>query len=246
MSIAAMNRIVTKVRPLLESVATIHPKDHGKYCRTGPGEYAEGDKFLGVTVPNVRKIARQVGEELTDNDAFALLQSPYNEERLAALFILISKYDRGNSDVRRQIYDQYLQNTKFINNWNLVDSSAYHIVGKHLEKQDRTILDSLVVSDLLWDRRIAIVSTYWFIRKKDLDWTFRLAKTSLDSQNPEHDLMQKAIGWMLREAGKRDESRLTGFLLDEGPRMPRVMLRYSIEKYPSALQKKFLALSKQT
>lgn len=209
-----------------------------RFFKTGKGQYGEGDQFIGVTVPNIREIAKEyksVGFEVIKE----LLQSPWHEMRMCALLILVDSCRGKQKTVAQDIFDFYLSHTKYINNWDLVDLSAPQIVGRFLLDKDRDILYKLAESDLLWDNRIAIVSTLTFIRHNDLDDTYKL---SLKMMEHRHDLMHKAIGWMLREAGKRDEERLYKFVKEYKSLMPRTMLRYSIEKFDSTIRKELMTL----
>lgn len=207
-----------------------------RFFKTGKGEYAEGDILIGVTVPQSRAIAKKYFNiSLTDN--IKLIRSKIHEERLVALFILCDKFNKGNEDEKKKIYKLYLDNTKFINNWDLVDSSAYKIVGEYLLNRDRSILYKLVKSKLLWDRRIAVISTLAFIKKGQLIDTFLLSELLL---NDKEDLMHKACGWMMREAGKFDITLVEEFIIKNYNKMPRTMLRYAIEKFPEAKRKSFL------
>lgn len=205
-----------------------------RFFKTGKGQYGEGDVFIGVTVPNVREVAKEY-KSLSLTDLSMLLQSEYHEMRLCALLILV-----GNSKkvVTKEVFDFYLSNTARINNWDLVDLSAPSIVGKYLLDKDRAVLYRLADSDLLWDNRIAIVSTLTFIRNNDLEDTYNL---SVKMMRHKHDLMHKSIGWMLREAGKRDMDRLYNFLIDNKLQMPRTMLRYAIEKFDEVTRKELLS-----
>ena len=195
-----------------------------RFFKTGKGQYGEGDKFLGVTVPNIREVAKEF-----DNVSFdiikELINSPWHEMRMCALIILVNN---SKKSVTKETFDFYLSQTNHINNWDLVDLSAPQIVGQYLLNKNRDILYKLAESDSLWDNRIAIVSTLTFIRNNDLDDTYKL---SLKMMNHKHNLMHKAIGWMLREAGKRDTKRLYDFVMEHKSVMPRTMLRYSIEKF---------------
>ncbi|GAB6010523.1 DNA alkylation repair protein [Viscerimonas tarda] len=199
------------------------------FFKTGKGQYGEGDKFLGVVVPDVRKVAK-ANKEITFDELAKLLNNEYHECRLCALLILVERFKKEKQeDERKKIVDFYLSQTTRINNWDLVDLSSKDIVGEYLvDKSDRSILYNLADSTLLWDQRIAIVSAFAFIRRGDLTDIFRLSEKLL--HHP-HDLMHKAIGWMLREAGKQDKSALIGFLDVHYKTMPRTMLRYSIEKF---------------
>lgn len=238
------------------------------FFKTGKGQYGYGDKFLGVTVPEQRTIAKKY-EDLGLEDLQSLLKSEYHEERLVALFILVLQFQKvtkgsgsliksgmtrshslknGNSkiasekaprnDRRKEIFEFYLKNTKCINNWDLVDSSAHKIVGAYLLDKDRSILYKLAKSDNLWERRIAIISTGQFIGNKEFKDTFQIASILLDDK---HDLIQKAVGWMLREVGKRvSKKELENYLLTRYKTMPRTMLRYAIEHFPPENRQKYL------
>jgi 3-methyladenine DNA glycosylase AlkD len=202
-----------------------------RFFRTGKGAYAEGDRFIGVTVPQMRAICRECrGTPLSESGR--LLQSPVHEDRLTALLLLVDAFTRGNEGEegetrQREIYDFYLANTHRVNNWDLVDSSAPQIVGAWLRDRSKAPLTRLARSAMLWERRIAIVATQDFIRQRRLDETFRIADLLIEDP---HDLIHKATGWMLREAGKRDEAALRGYLDRRHTRMPRTMLRYAIER----------------
>ena len=204
-----------------------------RFFKTGKGQYGEGDKFLGVTVPNIREVAKEF-----DNVSFdiikELINSPWHEMRMCALIILVNN---SKKSVTKETFDFYLSQTNHINNWDLVDLSAPQIVGQYLLDKNRDILYKLAESDSLWDNRIAIVSTLTFIRNNDLDDTYKL---SLKMMNHKHDLMHKAIGWMLREAGKRDTKRLYDFVMEHKSVMPRTMLRYSIEKFDKETRLKLM------
>jgi 3-methyladenine DNA glycosylase AlkD len=209
-----------------------------RFFKTGPGEYGEGDVFLGLTVPEVRRLVRDRAPGATLKDAGALLASAFHEERLAALLLLVELFRRGGDRERERIYRFYLGHTKRINNWDLVDLSAPSIVGAWLAGRDRRILDRLARSKSLWERRIAVVATFHFIREGDLAPTLRLAAALL--RDP-HDLIHKAAGWMLREAGKRDLPALERFLSRHAGTMPRTMLRYAIERLPERRRRAWLA-----
>jgi 3-methyladenine DNA glycosylase AlkD len=211
-----------------------------RFFRTGPGEYGEGDQFIGVRVPALRRLVREF-RGLTMADARQLLHSPIHEERLLALLILVDAYDRGSELERSAIFRLYLDNTACINNWDLVDGSAPGIVGRHLETRPRKVLFELANSSDLWERRIAVLTAFWFIRRNEFDEILRLAEMLLRDR---HDLIHKAVGWMLREAGKRDVTVLRGFLEQHAARMPRTMLRYAIEKLPVAERRCWLAAGK--
>ena len=205
-----------------------------RFFKTGKGQYGEGDMFLGVTVPNIREVAKEfkdVNYEVIEE----LIHSTWHEMRMCALLILVNN---SKKEVTKDTFDFYLSHTRYINNWDLVDLSAPQIIGKYLLNKDRDILYKLAESDLLWDNRIAIVSTLTFIRNNDLDDTYKL---SLKMMHHRHDLMHKAIGWMLREAGKRDSKRLYDFVQEHKAIMPRTMLRYSIEKFDKETRKELMS-----
>lgn len=197
-----------------------------RFFRTGKGEYAEGDRFIGVTVPLIRAICREHrGASIAE--CGRLLESPVHEDRLAALLLLVDAFTRGDVEQKREIYEFYLANTHRINNWDLVDSSAPQIVGAWLRDRSKAPLTKLARSEMLWERRIAIIATQDFIRQRQLAETFRLADLLIGD---DHDLIHKATGWMLREAGKRDEAALRRYLDRQHAHMPRTMLRYAIER----------------
>lgn len=199
-----------------------------RFFKTGKGEYAEGDIFYGLTVPQSRIIAKKFFD-LPFTEIPKLLHSKIHEERAIALFILVEQFDKADEKNKKKIFDFYLASTKWINNWDLVDLSSYKIVGEYLVDKDAKILTKLAKSKNLWEKRIAIVSTFAFIRRGKLKESFRLAEMLMHDK---HDLMHKAVGWMLREAGKRDEVPLKVFLDTFAFTMPRTMLRYAIEKFP--------------
>ncbi len=203
-----------------------------RFFKTGPGEYGEGDRFIGLTVPQVRSLAKQY-RDLSFRDTGRLLRSPIHEERLLALLLLVEVYRRGDESARRRIYDFYLANTRYINNWDLVDSSAEQIVGA----QPGAPLVTLARSANLWERRIAIIATFHFIKRGEFAPTLRIARQLLRDRE---DLLHKATGWMLREVGKRDLPVLEGFLKKYCRRMPRTMLRYAIERLPEKRRQQYL------
>lgn len=201
-----------------------------RFFKCGAGQYGEGDRFLGLSVPQVRSVLAQY-RTLPVSECAVLLQSPYNEARLLALLILVAHYQhkRASETDRKLVFDTYLTQRSRVNNWNLVDTSAPQIVGWHLLQRDRGLLYRLVQSPSLWDRRIAVLATFAFIRAGDFSDTVGLCEQLLKDQE---DLMHKACGWMLREVGKRDEAVLCGFLDRHATQMPRTMLRYALEKLP--------------
>jgi 3-methyladenine DNA glycosylase AlkD len=207
-----------------------------RFFKTGPGEYGEGDVFWGLRVPEIRKLAKEY-QSLPLSTAVHLLHSPIHEARLLALLIMVQSYQQGDALLKEQIYRIYLQNTRFINSWDLVDLSADRIVGAHLGALSRDPLQLLAKSDLIWDRRIAIMATFHFIRKGEFSETLQIAKLLLKDKE---DLIHKAVGWMLREIGKRDQKTEESFLKTHYKTMPRTMLRYAIEKFPETLRQKYL------
>lgn len=209
----------------------------GAFFKTGKGQYGEGDRFMGITVPLTRCVARR-HKDAPLATAVDLLQSEWHEARLCGLLIMVEQMKKARGDDARMIFETYLANTRRINNWDLVDLSAPQIVGGYLKDKPRDILYRLAASSLLWDNRIAMVSTYALIKDNQLDDTFALA---LQLIGHGHELMHKAVGWMLREAGKRDFARLRRFVDDHWREMPRTMLRYAIEKYPESERKEVLA-----
>jgi 3-methyladenine DNA glycosylase AlkD len=210
-----------------------------RFFKTQKGQYGEGDVFWGITVPEQRKIAQQF-KHISLSQIQELLNDQIHECRLTGLLILIEKYNSAEEKEQEKIFKLYLKNYQNINNWDLVDLSAPKILGDYLLNKDRTILYDLAKSNNLWKKRIAIVSTYAFIKNKDLEDTFKIAKILL---NDSHDLIQKAVGWMLREAGKRNKEKEVEFLKKYALKMPRMMLRYSIEKFSGPERKKFLSLT---
>ena len=207
------------------------------FFKTGPGQYGEGDHFLGLRVPALRMLTKKY-RELDHADALELLKSEWHEERLLALMLLVDRYERGDDREKERIHRAYLKNAKRINNWDLVDASAAQIVGAHLTPSNVRLLVDLAASKNLWERRIAIVATYHFIRQGEFRPTLRIAELLLEDS---HDLIHKAVGWMLREVRKRDRAVLDTFLMKHYPRMPRTMLRYSIERHPEKLRKAYLS-----
>jgi 3-methyladenine DNA glycosylase AlkD len=207
-----------------------------RYFKTGPGQYGEGDRFLGVMVPQTRRVAREF-RELPLPEVLELLRSPWHEERLCALLLLVHRVERGDADAREEIFHAYLRSTAHINNWDLVDLSAPRIVGAFLRDRSRAPLYRLARSKRLWERRIAILATAHFIARSDFADALALSERLLED---EHDLMHKAVGWMLREVGKRDVSVLEAFLEAHQTRMPRTALRYAIERFPEAKRRRVL------
>jgi len=199
-----------------------------RFFKTGEGEYGEGDIFLGVRVPDQRRIAKKY-MNISLTDVLELLQSEIHEHRLTALFILTEQFKKGDKETRRQIVDLYLCNTAYVNNWDLVDSNAHKILGEWLANKSRKILYEMAESENIWERRISLISTFAFIERGDLEDALALARAQVDSR---HDLINKASGWVLREIGKKEQSVLEDFLLKHYQKMPRTMLRYAMEHLP--------------
>ena len=211
-------------------------KKHQRFFKTGPGEYGEGDIFIGVTVPELRKLAKEY-KTITLKEVKQLLHSSIHEERLLSLFLLIHRFSKEDEPKKKRIYELYLKNTKFINNWDLVDSSAGHIVGAFLFNKSKKPLYDLVKSVNLWERRISIISTFYFIKRNLFSDTLKISKILLSDKE---DLIHKAVGWMLREVGKRDMSVEENFLKKHYKNMPRTMLRYAIEKFSESKRQLYL------
>jgi 3-methyladenine DNA glycosylase AlkD len=207
-----------------------------RYFKTGPGEYGEGDVFLGVTVPQSRKIAKLHFHSAGLSDVEELLRSKVHEERLVALLVLVHRYEAGEKGIARF----YLDHLRHVNNWDLVDLSAPNILGAHLAGKSRSLLYRLAKSANIWEKRVAIVATYYFIRRDEFDDTLRIAELLINDR-VQHDLIHKATGWMLREVGKRNISVLLSFLDAHFSEMPRTMLRYAIEKLPARNRNFYLA-----
>lgn len=209
-----------------------------RFFKTEPGDYAAHDIFLGITVPQLRKIAINF-LDLSYSDLQKFLNSKYHEFRFIALLILLSKFKRASAREREKIFKFYLKNLKNINNWDLVDLSSYQIIGAYLFDKDRQLLYDLLASDHLWTKRVAIVSTLYFIKNNDLDDIYKMAKI-LTADQP--DLIQKAVGWMLREAGKKDQARLEKFLIANKENLARTTWRYAIEKFSPKKKNYFMPL----
>jgi len=207
-----------------------------RFFKTGPGEYGEGDVFLGIRIPQIRMLAKEC-QELPLPEAEKLLHSSIHEARVLALLILVRAYAKRDVSLQEKIYDLYLKNTRFINSWDLVDISAEHIVGRHLRYKTKAPLQALATSTLLWDRRIAVMATFHYIKQGEFTETLQLASILL---NDAEDLIHKSVGWMLREIGKRDLAAEETFLTAHYKNMPRTMLRYAIERFPENLRQKYL------
>ena len=233
-------RKLTRQRLEADLAAVADPERAGNsawFFKTGKGQYGEGDRFLGIRVPVQRKIALQY-RGLPLKDIAHLLASKFHEHRLVGLEILVAQYERGSEPDRENIFSFYLQHTACVNNWDLVDASAPYIVGAHLRTRPRDVLYALARSALVWDRRIAIVATFAFIRIGDLKDTYRIADMLLADK---HDLIQKATGWALRETGKVSRPALLSFLREHYASLARTTLRYAIEHFPPEERRRILA-----
>jgi len=207
-----------------------------KFFKTGPGEYGEGDVFIGIRVPVLRKLVMEF-KDLPASEVEILLRSPIHEERLLAILLFVRIFKNGDDDVKKDIYDLYLKSTEFINNWDLVDASAEHIVGAYLLDKDKAPLYRLAQSKALWERRISIMATFHFLKHHEFSETIKICNMLLSDR---HDLIHKATGWMLREIGKRDLKIEEKYLKALYKKMPRTMLRYAIEKFPENKRQRYL------
>lgn len=235
--------VLEQVNEALRAVATPARAKSGQwFFKTGPGQYGEGDQFLGVTVPDQRKIAKKFYKTLSLEAMEQMLKSPWHEERLTALFMLVLTYQKGDDFKKAQVANLYLANTRRVNNWDLVDSSAGYILGPWLDGSPYKMktLTKLAQSENLWERRITMLSTSYYIGKGRADEALEIIGIL---KNDSHDLIQKAVGWMLREIGKRvDEDILIKFLDKNAPTLPRTTLRYAIERLPQSARKRYLQL----
>ena len=214
-----------------------------RFFKTAKGQYGEGDKFLGIKVPVTREVVKSYWKSTTFEELEECIRSEYHEMRLAALLCLVQifKHAKKDTNLQQRCIDFYLAHTQYINNWDLVDLSCYELLGTWLLDKDRTLLYDLARDGkTIWEQRIGMVSTMQFVRHGQLDDTYAIAEIFLDKPQPLHDLLQKAAGWLLREAGKRDEQRLKNWLSMRYKTMPRTMLRYAIEKFPEAERQAFL------
>ena len=213
-----------------------------RFFKTGPGQYGEGDRFLGIKVPVTRAIVKECWKETGFGELEECIRSEYHEVRLAALLTLVQIFTHAKKDTALQsrCVDFYLSHTEWINNWDLVDLSCYEILGRWLLDKDRSLLYDLARDGrTIWERRIGIVSTIQFVRHGELDDTYAISEILIERQ-PVHDLLQKAVGWLLRETGKHDTDRLRSWLVTHARQMPRTMLRYAIEKFPEEERQSFL------
>ena len=233
----AMNNLLLNIQNELRRLSNKEIAEHSqKFFKTGKGQYGQGDIFLGIRVPALRKTAKKYSRMSIDESAL-LLKSKFHEERLLSLLMLVAIFKKANSKDRKAVYTLYLDNTRFINNWDLVDCSAEHIVGAYLRRADKKPIYHLAKSHILWERRISIMSTFHFIKYNEFIDSLRISKILLHDKE---DLIHKAVGWMLREIGKRDMESEEEFLREYYRQMPRTMLRYSIEKFPETKRKRYL------
>jgi 3-methyladenine DNA glycosylase AlkD len=229
--------IVAEIKKELAKLADPQTASFSKrFFKTGPGDYGDGALFRGIRVPLLRRLSRKY-QGITLPEAEQLLRSSFHEDRLLALLLLVHLYSKGNEVIRAKIYDLYLKNTTFINNWDLVDSSAEHIVGAFLWDRERRPLYHLAKSSGLWERRIAIIATLHFIKRCEFRETLKVARMLLSERE---NLIHKAVGWMLREVGKRNVKAEEDFLRENYKQMPRVMLRYAIEGFPEEKRRRYL------
>ena len=232
-----MNNQVSDIKNEMRKMADKEIAEHSqRFFKTGKGQYGEGDIFLGIRVPVLRKIAKKF-RRISLAEVSKLLESKFHEERLLSILMLVNLFKSGDEDDQELIYELYLDKTKFINNWDIVDISAGNIVGAFLFEKDKASLYRLVFSENLWERRIAIVATFYFIRNDEFDDTLKIAEILFTDKE---DLIHKAVGWMLREVGKRVIEIEEEFLEEHYLKMPRTMLRYAIERFPETRRKMYL------
>lgn len=234
-----MKPIIEAIQESLRQYASPERKRNvERFFKTGKGQYGEGDQFIGVSNPDVRKVARE-HKDISLDEIELLLHSSIHEDRLCALVILVNQNKKANPEAQKEIVNLYIVNLHYINNWDLVDLSAHYILGKAIYDgiQEKSILDHLVQSPILWERRVAIITTFYFIHKGNIDDTLRLSKILLTDME---DLMHKAVGWALREAWKKDTPRVEEFLKENYPNIPRTTLRYAIERMEENKRKRFL------
>jgi len=231
--------IATAIRIELESISSKSKSDIlQRFFKTGPGQYGEGDIFWGIQIPSLREIVKRYRGTPLD-DIVKLLHDPIHEVRMTGALLMVEFYNKGKAEDKKACYECYINNATCFNNWDLVDLTCHHIVGNWLWDKDRKPLYELAGSGNLWKERISIISTFYFLRKGDFEDTFRISTLFMDHK---HDLIHKAVGWMIREAGKRDHDAETDFLLEENRylKMPRTMLRYAIEKFPEEERQFFM------
>ena len=221
----------------LESYSDPGKAEHSKrFFKSGPGEYGEGDKFLGITVPNQRKVARKF-RKMNLDEVRKLLQNEYHEARLTAVMLLVYKIEKSDEHIFEDVFRFYLKNLGYVNNWDIVDSSCHQILGRFLFNKEKDLLYELAQSENLWEKRVSMITCYHFIKRDDFKDALKIAELLLDD---DHDLIHKAVGWMLREIGNRNLDAETEFLDQHFKKMPRTMLRYAIEKFDEPLRKHYL------
>jgi len=234
-----MNKYTKLVQELKKKYDPVRAKHSQRFFKTGKGEYGEGDVFLGLNMPEQREIAKKY-LDLPLNDIQKLVDSKIHEHRMVGLLIVTYKYAKGDDKEKEKLFKFYVKNSKQVNNWDLVDVTCHKVVGDYLLDKDRKLLYKWARSKNLWEKRLAIISTFAFFRREELDDSYKIATMLLHDQ---HDLIHKAVGWTLRECGKRDLSRLYKFLDQHTRTMPRTALRYAIEKLPDAKRKYYLQLT---
>lgn len=229
---------LTEVRTLLQEYADpVRARGLQRFFKTGPGEYGHGDVFLGITMPVQRKIVKEYGMSLSWDEIETLLKSELHEERSCALLSLLLQYQKGDDAKREQVYQFYCNHLEYINNWDLVDISVRDIVGHYLHARSKDVLYEWADDESLWVRRCAIVSTWYFIKHGEYEHTFEISKLLLRDKE---DLIHKAVGWMMRESGKRDSTLLVAFIERYYSELPRTTLRYAIERFPESIRKRYL------
>lgn len=232
-----MNEIVLNIQNEIKSFENVEKIPvYLRFFKTGVGEYGEGDQFLGLTTPQIKRIVSKYYKEISLKEVEEILHSPIHEFRMFALSTLVMKYEKY-PELQSEIFNIYLKNTKWINNWDLVDVTAPKIIGHYLLKRDRSVLYTLANSTNLWEQRISIMSTFTFLRNMEFEDTFKISDILM---NHKHDLIHKAVGWMLREVGKRSINSEKEFLKTRYKNMPRTMLRYAIEKFEENLRQQYL------
>jgi 3-methyladenine DNA glycosylase AlkD len=231
-----MSKVIDLKKDMLKLADPKQASNLQRFFKTGKGDYGEGDIFIGLKVPEQRKLSKKY-KDLSLDHIQELLNSKIHEHRLTALFILVNRYKKVEEDEKKHIFDFYIKNTKNINNWDLVDSSAPYIIGTYLLEKDKSILYTLAKSNNLWERRISVLGSGGFIKNKQYDDLLKISEILLKD---EHDLIHKAVGWMLREIGKRNQEVEEDFLKKHYKVMPRTMLRYSIEKFSKSKRKFYM------
>ncbi|MDH5656047.1 MAG: DNA alkylation repair protein [Spirochaetia bacterium] len=237
-----MSVLLQNLKIELKSLADRKVAEHSqRYFKTGPGEYGEGDVFIGLRMPQIRSLAKKYSK-LSFSDIENLLKSEIHEKRMLAVILLVNAYKKAAEPDQKKIYQMYFKNKKYINNWDLIDVSCPHVMGGYLYKNDRSVLFKLAASGNLWDKRLAVMSTFYFIRNGDFNDSFKICEMLLDD---EEDLIHKAAGWMLREIGKRNPKEEEKFLDRHAEKMPRTMLRYALERFSESKRKKYMSVKRK-